>query len=151
MTVPGEAPAGASPRVFIVDDHAMVRAGVRAELGPAVAVVGEAADVATAVDGVAREHGFAHLPDHGGHGIGRAMHEAPFVPNEPSRDAARHRLRAGTTLAIEPMLHAGSSASRYRTKKDGWSIVTTEGRRAAHFEHTVAVTDDGPEVLTTVR
>ena len=49
------------------------------------------------------------------------------------------------------MLHAGSSASRYRTKGDGWSIVTTEGKRAAHFEHTVAVTDDGPEVLTAER
>lgn len=105
-------------------------------------------DVAAAVDAVARAHGFAHLPDHGGHGIGRSMHEAPFVPNEPTRDAARHRLRAGNTLAIEPMLHAGTRASSYRTTKDGWSIVTTEGKRAAHFEHTVAVTDDGPEVLT---
>jgi methionyl aminopeptidase len=105
-------------------------------------------DVAIAVDDVARAHGYAHLPDHGGHGIGRAMHEAPFVPNEPTGDAARHRLRPGNTLAIEPMLHAGSRASHYRTKKDGWSIVTTEGKRAAHFEHTVAVTDAGPEILT---
>ena len=119
------------------------------EAGIAAAVPGATLlDVATAVDGVATEHGFAHLPDHGGHGIGRAMHEAPFVPNEPTSDARRHRLRAGTTLAIEPMLHAGTRASRYRTKKDGWAIVTTEGKRAAHFEHTVLVTDDGPEVLT---
>jgi methionyl aminopeptidase len=103
-------------------------------------------DVATAVDDVARAHGFAHLPDHGGHGIGRSMHEAPFVPNEPTRDAARHRLRAGNTIAIEPMLHAGTNG--YRTKKDGWSIVTADGKRAAHFEHTVAITDDGPEILT---
>ncbi len=103
-------------------------------------------DVATAVDAVARAHGYAHLPDHGGHGIGRNMHEAPFVPNEPTRDAARHRLRARNTIAIEPMLHAGTS--RYRTKKDGWSIVTADGKRAAHFEHTIAITDDGPEVLT---
>jgi methionyl aminopeptidase len=103
-------------------------------------------DVATAIDSVARAHGFAHLPDHGGHGIGRNMHEAPFVPNEPTRDAARHRLRAGNTIAIEPMLHAGTSG--YRTKKDGWSIVTADGKRSAHFEHTVAITDDGPEILT---
>jgi methionyl aminopeptidase len=103
-------------------------------------------DVATAIDMVARAHGFAHLPDHGGHGIGRNMHEAPFVPNEPTRDAARHRLRAGNTIAIEPMLHAGTSG--YRTKKDGWSIVTADGKRSAHFEHTVAITDDGPEILT---
>ncbi len=119
------------------------------EAGIAAAVPGATLlDVATAVDAVARAHGFAHLPDHGGHGIGRSMHEAPFVPNEPTVDAARHRLRAGTTLAIEPMLHAGSRTSRYRTKGDGWSVVTTDGKRAAHFEHTVAVTDAGPEVLT---
>jgi methionyl aminopeptidase len=105
-------------------------------------------DVAAAVDDVARAHGYAHLPDHGGHGIGRAMHEAPFVPNEPTPDAGRYRLRAGNTIAIEPMLHAGTRTSGYRTKKDGWSIVTTDGKRAAHFEHTVAVTDAGPEILT---
>lgn len=132
------------------EDIALLRATEEAlAAGIAAAVPGATLlDVATAVDGVARAHGFAHLPDHGGHGIGRAMHEAPFVPNQPTRDAARHRLRPGTTLAIEPMLHAGTAASSYRTKKDGWSIVTTEGRRAAHAEHTVAVTDDGPQVLT---
>ena len=92
-----------------------------------------------------RTHGYAHLPDHGGHGIGPAMHEPAFVPNEPTGDAARRRLRAGDTVAIEPMLLAG--ASRYRTKKDGWSIATTDGQRAAHFEHTVVVTDAGREIL----
>ncbi len=131
-------------------DARLVRATELAlQAGIAAAVPGATLlDVAAAVDAVAREHGYAHLPDHGGHGIGRSMHEAPFVPNEPTRDASRHRLQAGVTLAIEPMLHAGTSASGYRTKKDGWSVVTTEGRRAAHVEHTVAVTDDGPEVLT---
>jgi methionyl aminopeptidase len=103
-------------------------------------------DVATAVDAVARTAGYSQLPDHGGHGIGRAMHEPPFVPNAPSRDAGRYRLRPGNTIAIEPMLHAGTS--RYRLKSDGWSIVTADGKRAAHAEHTVAVTDDGPVVLT---
>jgi methionyl aminopeptidase len=103
-------------------------------------------DVAVAVDAVARAAGYAQLPDHGGHGIGRAMHEPPFVPNTPTGDARRHRLRAGNTIAIEPMLHAGTS--RYRLKNDGWSIVTADGKRAAHVEHTVAVTDDGPVVLT---
>ncbi len=68
------------------------------------------------------------------------------MPNTPTRDARRHRLRAGNTIAIEPMLHAGTS--RYRTKTDGWSVVTADGKRAAHAEHTVAVTDDGPVVLT---
>ncbi|MGQ7297045.1 type I methionyl aminopeptidase [Quadrisphaera sp. KR29] len=103
-------------------------------------------DVATAIDAVARRHGFAHLPDHGGHGIGRAMHEAPFVPNQPLAGARDVRLEAGHTIAIEPMLLAGSS--EYRTARDGWSVVTRDRRRAAHAEHTVAVTDDGPVVLT---
>ncbi len=118
-----------------------LQAGIAAALPDATLL-----DVATAIDAVARAHGYAQLPDHGGHGIGRQLHEAPFVPNEPTQDAARHRLRAGNTIAIEPMLHAGTS--RYRTKKDGWSIATADGKRAAHFEHTVAITDDGPEILT---
>jgi len=134
-----------------LDEDARLRSATELALqaGIAAAVPGATLlDVATAVDAVAREHGFAQLPDHGGHGIGRSMHEAPFVPNEPTRDSARHRLRAGNTIAIEPMLHAGTS--RYRTKKDGWSIATADGKRAAHFEHTIAITDDGPQVLTAV-
>lgn len=103
--------------------------------------------VDAAVHAVTQAHGYANLPDHGGHGLGRNMHEPPFVPNEPTRDAARHRLRAGNTIAIEPMLHAGTS--RYRTKKGRWSIVTADGKRTAHFKHTVAVTDNGPKILTT--
>ncbi|MGY1737982.1 type I methionyl aminopeptidase [Geodermatophilus sp. SYSU D00684] len=103
-------------------------------------------DVARAVDDVARRYGYAHLPDHGGHGIGRSMHEPPFVPNRPSAGLDRVRLHAGSTLAIEPMLLAGGD--RYKHKKDGWAVVTADGRRAAHVEHTVAVTDDGPVVLT---
>ncbi len=133
----------------VPEQDVLLRAATEEALaaGIAAAVPGATLlDVATAVDAVARARGFAHLPDHGGHGIGREMHEAPFVPNEPTGDAARHRLRAGNTLAIEPMLHAGTS--RYRTKKDGWSIATLDGKRAAHAEHTVLVTDDGPEVLT---
>lgn len=105
-------------------------------------------DVAAAVDAVARQYGYAHLPDHGGHGIGRSMHEPPFVPNQPTPQAGQHLLRAGNTVAIEPMLQAGTGTGRYRTKKDGWSIVTADGSRAAHFEHTIAVTDEGPVVLT---
>jgi methionyl aminopeptidase len=103
-------------------------------------------DVAQAIDAVARRYGYAHLPDHGGHGIGRSMHEPPFVPNRPYAGLDRVRLHAGSTLAIEPMLLAGDE--RYRHKKDGWAVVTADGRRAAHVEHTVAVTDDGPVVLT---
>ncbi len=115
--------------------------------GVAAAVPGATlADIAVAVDAVARYHGYAHLPDHGGHGIGRAMHEWPFVPNEPQAGAEKIVLQAGNTIAIEPMLLSGGSG--WRTTKDGWTIVTTDKRRAAHVEHTVAVTDDGPQTLT---
>jgi methionyl aminopeptidase len=130
------------------DDLRLVEATERAlAAGVAAAVPGATLlDVAEAVDEVARAYGYTHLPDHGGHGIGREMHEAPFVPMQPMPGAERVRLRAGNTLAIEPMLLAGRS--QYRTKKDGWSIATADKRRAAHVEHTVAVTDDGPVVLT---
>jgi methionyl aminopeptidase len=133
-------PAEEDVRLVTATEQAL-QAGIAAAVPGATLL-----DVATAVDAVARAYGFTQLPDHGGHGIGREMHEPPFVPNEPTRDAARHRLRAGNTLAIEPMLHAGGS--RYRTKKDGWSIATADGKRAAHVEHTIAVTDAGPEILT---
>jgi methionyl aminopeptidase len=144
----GDAATTVAVGAMAPDDARLVAATEEAlAAGVAAAVPGATLlDVARAVDAVARRHGFAHLPDHGGHGIGRAMHEAPFVPNQPTVDAARHRLVAGATIAIEPMLHAGTE--RYRTKKDGWSIATADGRRAAHVEHTVAVTDDGPQVLT---
>jgi methionyl aminopeptidase len=129
-------------------DLRLVEATERAlAAGVAAAVPGATLqDVAAAVDAVAREYGYAHLPDHGGHGIGREMHEPPFVPMQPTPGYDGYRLRAGNTIAIEPMLLAGRA--QYRTKKDGWSIATADKRRAAHAEHTVAVTDDGPVVLT---
>jgi methionyl aminopeptidase len=115
--------------------------------GAAAAVPGATLqDVAKAVDAVVRDHGYVHLPDHGGHGIGREMHEPPFVPMQPMRGYDDYRLRAGNTIAIEPMLLAGRA--QYRIKKDGWSIATVDKRRAAHAEHTVAVSDDGPVILT---
>lgn len=117
--------------------------------GIAAAVPGATlADIALAIDVVARRHGHAHLPDHGGHGIGKEMHEWPFVPNQPQTGADKIRLQAGNTIAIEPMLLLGSSG--WRTTKDGWTIVTTDKRRAAHVEQTIAVTDDGPLALTVV-
>lgn len=103
-------------------------------------------DVAVAIDAVARRHGYDQLADHGGHGIGQRMHEPPFIANQPTEDAARYRLRAGNTIAIEPMLVLG--AGRYKHKRDGWAVLTADGSRAAHAEHTVAVTDTGGEILT---
>jgi methionyl aminopeptidase len=88
---------------------------------------------------------FAVVREYVGHGIGTAMHEEPEVPNygPPGRGM---KLKAGLVLAIEPMVTAGRSTTR--TLDDGWTVVTADGSRAAHFEHTVAITEDGPEILT---
>jgi methionyl aminopeptidase len=85
------------------------------------------------------------LEDHVGHGIGRAMHEDPHLANE-GRAGRGMRLKPGLALAIEPMLTRGGDTYRYAD--DGWSILTVDGSRAAHVEHTIAITEDGPRVLT---
>lgn len=107
---------------------------------------GRIGDIGAAVGAVARSAGYGMLADHGGHGIGRVMHEEPYVPNEGRRGKGR-RLEPGLVIAIEPMLHAGGSDG-YVTRRDGWTLATADGSRAAHAEHTVAVTADGPRVLT---
>ncbi|GLZ39170.1 type I methionyl aminopeptidase [Actinokineospora sp. NBRC 105648] len=106
---------------------------------------GRLGDLSNAITQVARGAGYGMQGDFGGHGIGRAMHEAPFVPNS-GRPGRGLRLRTGMVLAIEPMLHHGGDD--YAVGEDGWALHTTDRRRAAHAEHSVAITDDGPVVLT---
>ncbi|HOW45647.1 MAG TPA: type I methionyl aminopeptidase [Candidatus Aminicenantes bacterium] len=102
-------------------------------------------DVARAIDDCVRAAGFAVVRDLSGHGIGRGLHEEPQVLNHyDGRRGAR--LKSRMTLAIEPMINAGSW--QVRTLEDGWTVVTRDGSLSAHFEHTVALTDDGPEILT---
>ncbi|MEV7009309.1 type I methionyl aminopeptidase [Streptosporangium sp. NPDC051022] len=118
-------------------------------LGAAVAACvpgGRMGDIGHAVAGVARGAGYGIMNDFGGHGIGRAMHEDPAVPNRgrPGRGLV---LRPGLVLAIEPMFVAGGGDA-YLTAPDGWALSSTDGSRAAHVEHTVAVTEHGPRVLT---
>jgi methionyl aminopeptidase len=103
-------------------------------------------DVGAAIGAVARGAGYGLLADHGGHGIGRRMHEDPSVPNE-GRAGRGMRLEPGLVIALEPMLVAGGH-DEYRLDEDGWAVVTRDGSRAAHAEHTVAVTATGPWVLT---
>jgi methionyl aminopeptidase len=103
-------------------------------------------DVGAAIGAVARGAGYGLLADHGGHGIGRRMHEDPSVPNE-GRPGRGMRLEPGLVIALEPMLVAGGR-DEYRLDEDGWAVVTRDGSRAAHAEHTVAVTATGPRVLT---
>jgi methionyl aminopeptidase len=129
-------------------DLALIEATERALLAGIAAAVpgGKLGDISAAVGGAARGSGYALMADHGGHGIGRAMHEDPHLPNE-GRAGRGMRLKPGLALAIEPMLIAGGTDA-YRYADDGWSILTVDGSRAAHVEHTVAITEDGPRVLT---
>jgi methionyl aminopeptidase len=117
------------------------------DAGIAAAVPGSRiGDISHAIGTVARTVRCGMPVDFGGHGIGRRMHEDPPVPNR-GRPGRGFPLRPGLTLAIEPMLMAGGS-DNYRTGTDGWTLLTTDGSRAAHIEHTVAVTEDGPRILT---
>lgn len=103
-------------------------------------------DVGAAVQETAEKAGFSVVRDFVGHGIGRALHEDPQVPNFGKRGRGR-KLMPGMVLAIEPMVNMGSAA--VTIDGDGWTARTVDGRRSAHFEHTVAITKDGPEILTT--
>jgi len=102
-------------------------------------------DVGHAVESVVEAAGLHVVDGYTGHGIGRAMHEPPNVPNV-GRPGRGLRLRAGNVLAIEPMVATGTPDTA--TLIDGWTVVTVDGSWAAHAEHTVAVTDDGPQILT---
>jgi len=103
-------------------------------------------DLGGAVETHARAAGFSVVETLVGHGIGRRLHEEPQVPNFRSRALPDPVLAAGLVLAIEPMINAG--AKQVVTAADGWTIATADRRLSAHFEHTVAVTADGPRVLT---
>ena len=111
------------------------------------AVVGNRiGDIAHAIGSVCRAAGYGIPDGFGGHGIGRRMHEDPGVPNE-GRPGRGLPLRHGMALAIEPMLIAGGRDD-YHAAADGWTLRTNDGSRAAHVEHTVAITEDGPRILT---
>jgi len=102
-------------------------------------------EVGRAVQDVAEAAGFSVVREYVGHAIGTAMHEEPQVPNYwPGSPGPA--LKEGMVFAVEPMVNAGSAGTRLLD--DGWSVVTADGRLSAHFEHTIAVTDNGPEVLT---
>lgn len=102
-------------------------------------------DISHAVQKHSEAYGYGVVRDYVGHGIGRSMHEDPQLPNYgiPGRGP---RLKSGMTLAIEPMINLGTH--EVKTLSDGWTVVTLDGKRSAHFEHTIAVTDGKPEILT---
>jgi methionyl aminopeptidase len=144
---------GDAARSFIVgtprpQDAALIEA-TDAALAAGIAAVrpgNTLGDVGYAIEKVARSAGYGMLEHHGGHGIGRTMHEDPHVPNE-GRPGKGMRLRPGLVIAIEPMLIADGTDG-YTHDSDGWTLRTATGARAAHSEHTVAVTRDGARILT---
>jgi len=127
-------------RKLIEVTEASLYAGIEA------AVVGNRiSDISHAVESYVVRHGFSVVRQYAGHGIGKALHEEPNVPNygKPGRGA---RLVPGMTLAIEPMVNIGTF--EVFTLPDKWTVVTRDGKWSAHFEHTVLITEDGPMILT---
>ena len=129
------------------DARLIATTGDALQAGIAAAVPGaRIGDISAAVGVAGRAAGYGICTDFGGHGVGRAMHEDPHVPNE-GRPRRGHRLVPGLVIAIEPWFLA-DGRDLYRIDRDGWTIRSGDGSRAAHAEHTVAVTEDGPQVLT---
>lgn len=103
-------------------------------------------DISRAVQNYVESNGFSIVREFVGHGVGRTVHEEPQVPNFVEKNAQSPKLRAGMTLAIEPMVNAGMP--QVLVLKDGWTVVTKDGSLSAHFEHTVLITEGEPEILT---
>ena len=133
-------PSPADDRLILAAEQAL-RAGVGAAVPGA-----RIGDISAAIAAVGRSAGYGINTDFGGHGVGRSMHESPSVPNE-DRPGRGLRLVPGLVVAIEPWFMAGGS-DKYYIDSDGWTIRSADGSRAAHVEHTIAVTDSGPAVLT---
>jgi methionyl aminopeptidase len=139
ITVPVGTIAPSAMRLLKITEEALYK-------GIAQAVVGHRiSDISHAVQTHAEAAGFSVVTEFVGHGIGRRLHEEPQIPNygEPGKGP---RLKAGMALAIEPMVNLGRADTR--CLEDGWTAVTCDGSLSAHFEHTIAVTDAGPRILT---
>lgn len=116
-------------------------------LGIAAARAGNwTADISKAIQQYVEAQGFSVVREYTGHGIGRKMHEDPQIPNYYDPRVGRVQLRPGMTFALEPMVNVGTWKTRVLDNM--WTVVTADGKRSAHFEHTIAVTENGPEILT---
>lgn len=139
VTVPVGGVRPDAERLMRVTREALEKGIERMEVGKRIR------DVSAAIQQHAESHGFSVVRDFVGHGIGRRLHEEPQVPNYVA-PGANPRLKEGMVLAVEPMVCEGSY--EVEMLEDGWTAVTRDRRWAAHFEHSVAVTAEGPEVLT---
>jgi len=129
----------ASQRLMDVSEAALYEGIAQAIPGKRVA------DISRAIQNYVESHGYSVVREFVGHGVGRTMHEEPQVPNFVDGKASP-RLRPGMTIAIEPMVNAGTA--EVKLLDDGWTVVTKDGQLSAHFEHTVLITESEPEILT---
>jgi methionyl aminopeptidase len=132
-------PSAATQKLLDVTRASLERAIQQARVG------GRLGDISATVQEVCEAEGYGVVREFVGHGIGKSMHEDPQVPNYGPRGKGP-RLKAGMVLAIEPMINAGGAG--VKVLPDGWTTLTVDGSISAHFEHTVAITKDGPRVLT---
>lgn len=139
VTVPVGKVSKATRRFLQVAEHSLLEALLQVQVGKRLG------DLGHAVQSFAEGHGYGVVREYVGHGIGRKMHEPPSVPNYGQAGRGM-RLEPGMTLAIEPMINRGSYETR--VGDDGWVVNTADGSLSSHFEHTVAVTEDGPRILT---
>lgn len=140
ITVPVGRVSPAAQRLLDVTQEALRRGIAAARPGSRVM------DIARAVQSYVEGEGYSLVRQYAGHGIGRELHEDPWVPNVVDPRAPNPVLRPGMTFCIEPMVNAGGAATR--ELPDRWTVATRDGSLSAHFEHTIAVTADGPEILT---
>ncbi len=105
-------------------------------------------DIGCAVQQHAESHGYSVVREYVGHGIGRQMHEDPQIPNY-GKPGKGPKIKKGYVFAVEPMINMGSQHTKILA--DGWTVVTLDGQPSAHVEHTIAITEEGPEVLTLVK
>jgi methionyl aminopeptidase len=139
LFVGGQAPSEDASRLVKATEDCLYAAIEAVQPG------GRLSDIGHTIESLASPAGFGIVREYGGHGIGRSMHEDPFIQNwgPPGRGPD---MRPGLVVAVEPMLNLGGDETRLL--EDGWTVVTADGLLSAHFEHTIAVTEDGPEVLT---
>jgi len=140
MTFPVGTVSGEATELMRTTEESLYRGIEQARIGMRIA------DVSRAIQSYVESKGFSIIKALSGHGVGRKLHEEPAIPNFVIRGEPGPLLADGMTLAIEPMVNTGGPD--VKTLKDNWTVVTCDGSLSAHFEHTVAVTRDGPVILT---